>query len=132
MEPATIYAITVTLVGFGLPPRIEVEPLPKGWTMEACIKDHEHKLAGRPNTMARCVSRDRPFKAPPSEDLPQMVWVVSIDHAAKTYADIHFPPLPVCERQRKRNPHRTFCVVSPVKPKTMCRPDLGICIKKLS
>lgn len=62
MEPATIYAITVTLVGIGHMPAIQVEKLPHQWTMADCIKDHEKKLASRPSTKVLCVSRDR-FKS---------------------------------------------------------------------
>lgn len=77
MDPATIYAITVTLIASGMPPSFEVEPLPPEWTMADCIKDHEEKLAGKPNTMARCVSRDRPFKGPFDTD-EEVVYAIGI------------------------------------------------------
>lgn len=64
MDPATIYAITVTLVGIGTVPEIKIERLPPQSTMADCIRDHEKKLANQPHTRAKCVSRDR-FKPPP-------------------------------------------------------------------
>jgi len=59
MDPATIYAITVTLVGVGYAPELKIERLPPQWTMADCIRDHEKKLADQPRTKALCVSRDR-------------------------------------------------------------------------
>src|SRR5690554_5997888 len=63
MDPATIYAITVTLVGFGLPPDVTVIPMPPEWTMDKCIEEHEAKFADRPDAKAMCVSWQR-FKRP--------------------------------------------------------------------
>jgi len=59
MDSAAIYAITVILTGIGVMPEIKIERLPPQWTMADCIRDHEKKLADRPNTRAMCVSRDR-------------------------------------------------------------------------
>lgn len=136
MDPATIYAITVTLVGIGLPPKVNVEPLPPEWTMADCIKDHEVKLAGKPNTMARCVSRDRPFEPA----LPRgTVWQIAIDQGwgansrgdIKTKAEISIYNKKKCEKRRSINDgkwgFRYFCVESRYKPMTLCAPELGLC-----
>lgn len=132
MDPATIYAITVTLVGIGLPPKVDVEPLPPQWTMADCIKDHEKKLAGKPNTMARCVSRERPFQPSAPEIHQQSIWVISIaddaNAALKTSAS-YFPlTMFQCQMKREREDGHVFCVRSPTKPETKCLPDRGICV----
>lgn len=59
MDPATVYAITVTFAGIGTIPQLRIEPLPPQWTISDCIRDHEQKLAGRPHTRALCVSLER-------------------------------------------------------------------------
>lgn len=59
MDPAAIYAITVIMTGIGAMPEIKIERLPPQWSLWDCIKDHERKLAGRPNTKALCVSWER-------------------------------------------------------------------------
>lgn len=141
MDPATIYAITVTLVGIGLPPKVNVEPLPPEWTMADCVKDHEEKLAGKPNTMARCISRDRPFEPA----LPRgTVWEVSISQGwgatrnddLKTGAGISIYNLKKCEKRRSiydgQWGRRYFCVESRYRPKTLCVPHLGICYTRPS
>lgn len=136
MDPATIYAITVTLVGVGLPPKVDVEPLPPQWTMADCIKDHEDKLADRPNTMARCVSRDRPFTA---KDVPESIYAVGIifwnPNSQPKVVGARLVPQPTMEECKRlienaypsRRGILTFCIKSKHQLQN-CEPHTNKCL----
>lgn len=139
MDPATIYAITVTLVGIGLPPKVDVEPLPPQWTMADCIKDHENKLAGKPNTMARCVSRDRPFISSDDHSDDGAIYAVGIVYldpnsppAVKAARLVPQPSIEECKRQiedkfANRRGMLTFCVRMKTRMQT-CSPHTNQCL----
>lgn len=138
MDPATIYAITVTLVGVGLPPKVSVEPLPPEWTMADCIRDHEQKLASTPRTMARCVSRDRPYVPPNGEEDGGSVYAVLIGFPGNGRPPIvkaaKLNPQPSLEECKSQFEERfanqkgvlTFCVRMKTRMQT-CRPDTNQC-----
>lgn len=137
MDPATIYAITVTLAGIGSIPKITIERLPPQWTMADCIKDHEEKLAGKPNTMARCVSRDRPYYGPDTTD-DDVVYTLGIifgkkdaDPTMKVTEPTPQVPLETCQREfadhfASRRGVRAYCFKSRIPPKT-CNTLKGLC-----
>lgn len=137
MDPATIYAITVTLAGIGLPPEVQVERLPPQWTMADCIKDHEQKLAGRPNTMARCVSKDRPFTNADDADEPVVYGIdIVFGYKNRNPTVSVFRPTPAISMEECKTKYadifanrrgvRAYCVKTRTPPLT-CDPNNARC-----